>query len=103
MSVLGEVATTHAAALYVVKIGSAGLAHETVFDEVARLRGRAARRSSSVASGAASIAAHYEAIGRTVPSLDLKNGATVRYCPPEEMDHIVAAYEQVTLPASARR
>lgn len=97
MSVLGEVATTHTAALYVVKIGSASLAHETVFDEVARLRGRGAR-ILLVAGGAAGIAAHYEAIGRPVRSLDLKNGSTARYCPPEEMDHIVAAYERVTLP-----
>nr|WP_062341506.1 M20/M25/M40 family metallo-hydrolase [Herbidospora sakaeratensis] len=97
MSVLGEVATTHTAALYVIKIGSASLAHESVFDEVARLRGRGAK-ILLVAGGAAGIAAHYAAIGRPVRSLTLKNGSTARYCPPEEMDHIVAAYERVTLP-----
>ncbi|WP_245657383.1 M20/M25/M40 family metallo-hydrolase [Herbidospora mongoliensis] len=97
MSVLGEVATTHTAALYVIKIGSASLAHETVFDEVARLRGRGAK-ILLVAGGAAGISAHYEAIGRPVRSLALKNGSTARYCPPAEMDHIVAAYERVTLP-----
>ncbi|GAB1822148.1 M20/M25/M40 family metallo-hydrolase [Herbidospora sp. RD11066] len=97
MSVLGEVATTHTAALYVVKIGSASLAHEKIFDEVARLRGRGAR-ILLVAGGAAGIRAHYEAIGRPVRNLLLKNGSEARYCPPEEMSHIVAAYERVTLP-----
>ncbi|WP_158850894.1 M20/M25/M40 family metallo-hydrolase [Saccharothrix deserti] len=85
-------------ALHVVKLGSATLAHPSVFAEVAELAGRA--RVLVVAGGAAGIAAHYRAIGREVPMLRLRNGDEVRHCTPEEMAHLVDAYERVTLPGA---
>ncbi|MEV4527059.1 M20/M25/M40 family metallo-hydrolase [Streptosporangium sp. NPDC049304] len=97
MSVLGHVASTRKAALYVVKIGSASLGHDALFDEVALLRRRGAR-VLLVAGGAAGIARHYADIGRPVRTLSLRGDSEVRYCPPEEMPHIVDAYERVTLP-----
>ncbi|NRQ34216.1 M20/M25/M40 family metallo-hydrolase [Nonomuraea sp. NN258] len=96
MSVLGHVASTRTAALYVIKIGSASLAHDGVFDELANLRARGARLLL-VAGGAAGIARHYADIGRPMRTMRMR-GDEVRYCPPEEMPHIVAAYERVTLP-----
>ncbi|MEJ2853388.1 MULTISPECIES: M20/M25/M40 family metallo-hydrolase [unclassified Saccharothrix] len=85
-------------ALHVVKLGSATLAHPSVFAEVADLARRA--RVLVVAGGAAGIAAHYRAIGREVPMLRLRNGDEVRHCTPEEMAHLVDAYERVTLPGA---
>lgn len=97
MSVLGHVASTRKAALYVVKIGSASLGHDALFDEVALLRRRGAR-VLLVAGGAAGITRHYADIGRPVRTMGLRGDSEVRYCPPEEMPHIVDAYERVTLP-----
>ncbi len=97
MSVLGEVANTHKAALYVVKVGSASLNHDIVFDEIAAIRRRGAR-VLLVAGGAAGITQHYADLGRAARTLQLGNGDEVRYCPPEEMRHIVSAYQHVTLP-----
>ncbi|MFI2431545.1 M20/M25/M40 family metallo-hydrolase [Streptomyces sp. NPDC018693] len=82
--------------LYVVKAGSATLDRGTLYDEIAALVARGAR-VLLVAGGATGIARHYEAIGRPMPELRLPNGDTVRYCPPQEMAHIVDAYERVTL------
>ncbi|MGP3932054.1 M20/M25/M40 family metallo-hydrolase [Nonomuraea sp. KM88] len=100
MSVPGHVAGTRRAALYVIKIGSAGLDHEKLFDEVAGLRARGARLLL-VAGGTAGIARHYADIGRLVRTMRT-GGGEVRYCPPAEIPHIVAAYEQVTLPRVRR-
>jgi LysW-gamma-L-lysine carboxypeptidase len=97
MSVLGHVASVRKAALYVVKLGSATLGHEVAFDELAGLRRRGARLLI-VAGGAAGIARHYAEIDRPMRTLELRNGDEVRYCPPEEMPHIIDAYERVTLP-----
>lgn len=55
-----------------------------------------------VAGGATGIERHYAAVGRPMPHLRLTNGDSVRYCPPEEMTHLVDAYERVTLPAVER-
>lgn len=96
MSLLGHVARTRQTAIHVVKLGSATLAHESVFDELATLRRRGARLLL-VAGGAAGIKHHYEKIGRPIRTLTLGNGDEVRYCPPEEMPHIVAAYRTITL------
>ncbi|GAA1739640.1 M20/M25/M40 family metallo-hydrolase [Luedemannella helvata] len=96
MSALGFAANTRQSALYVVKLGSASLAHETVFDELARLRARGARLLV-VAGGAAGIRRHYADIGRSVRVLTLVNGDEVRYCPPEEMPYILDAYRTITL------
>ncbi|WP_156754460.1 M20/M25/M40 family metallo-hydrolase [Actinokineospora pegani] len=101
MSALGHVASARSAALYVVKIGSASLHHENVFDELAQIRQRGAR-VLLVAGGAAGIVEHYAALGRDIRFLRLRNGDDVRYCPPEEMAHIVGAYERVTLPRVRR-
>ncbi|MQY35996.1 N-acetyl-lysine deacetylase [Streptomyces sp. RB17] len=86
--------------LYVIKVGSATLDRETVHKEIADVVTRGAR-VLLVAGGATGIERHYAAIGRPVPTLRLTGGDVVRYCPPEEMDHLVDAYERVTLPAVA--
>ncbi|MFD9096135.1 M20/M25/M40 family metallo-hydrolase [Streptomyces collinus] len=86
--------------LYVIKVGSATLDRETIHKEIADVAARGAR-VLLVAGGATGIARHYAAVGRPVPTLRLANGDEVRYCPPEEMDHLVDAYERVTLPAVA--
>ncbi|WP_413100340.1 M20/M25/M40 family metallo-hydrolase [Streptomyces sp. Inha503] len=83
--------------LYVIKVGSSTLLHPQVFAEIAAVRRRGAR-VLLVAGGAEGIERHYRSIGRAMPELTLRNGDTVRYCPPEEMPHIVAAYRRVTLP-----
>ncbi|GAB3474016.1 M20/M25/M40 family metallo-hydrolase [Amycolatopsis cihanbeyliensis] len=101
MSLLGHVASTRKAALYVVKVGSASLRHGNVFDELAAIYQRGAR-VLLVAGGAAGIAEHYADIGRTMRTLHLRGGDEIRYCPPEEMPFIVSAYEQVTLPRVRR-
>ncbi|MFF1923590.1 M20/M25/M40 family metallo-hydrolase [Streptomyces sp. NPDC058221] len=101
MAALGEVAGSHKAALYVVKLGSATLSHSSVFDELLDLRRRGARLLV-VAGGAAGIAEHYRRTGREMRTLVSRGGDEIRYCPPEEMRHIVAAYEEVTLPLVER-
>ncbi|WP_338671445.1 M20/M25/M40 family metallo-hydrolase [Streptomyces sp. SCSIO 30461] len=87
--------------LYVIKAGSATLDRGTIHQEVAGLVARDAR-VLLVAGGATGIKCHYTAIGRPMPHLTLANGDSVRYCPPEEMIHLVDAYERVTLPAVER-
>ncbi|MGW8883116.1 M20/M25/M40 family metallo-hydrolase [Streptomyces sp. NPDC055749] len=84
--------------LYVIKAGSATLDRGTIHREVAGLVARGAR-VLLVAGGATGIERHYRAAGRPMPQLRLANGDSVRYCPPEEMAHLVDAYERVTLPA----
>ncbi|GAA3070363.1 M20/M25/M40 family metallo-hydrolase [Streptomyces roseofulvus] len=87
--------------LYVIKAGSATLDRGTIHREVAGLVARGAR-VLLVAGGATGIERHYAAIGRPMPHLTLVGGDSVRYCPPEEMVHLVDAYERVTLPAVER-
>ncbi|WP_405018379.1 M20/M25/M40 family metallo-hydrolase [Kitasatospora sp. NBC_00070] len=84
--------------LYVVKVGSATLDRVVIHAELAQLVARGAR-VLLVAGGAVGIERHYRSIGRPMPELRLPNGDAVRYCPPEEMAHLVDAYERVTLPA----
>jgi LysW-gamma-L-lysine carboxypeptidase len=93
---LGYAANTRQTALYVVKLGSSTLDHEVAFDELAALRRRGARLLV-VAGGAEGIARHYADLDRPVRTVTLASGDRVRYCPPDEMPHIVAAYEQRTL------
>ncbi|WP_051717601.1 M20/M25/M40 family metallo-hydrolase [Streptomyces megasporus] len=97
MTTLGEVAGSREAALYVVKLGSATLLHSRIFDELLELSRRGARLLV-IAGGAAGIAEHYRRTGREIRTLVSQKGDEVRYCPPQEMPHIVAAYEEVTLP-----
>ncbi|MGW7286564.1 M20/M25/M40 family metallo-hydrolase [Streptomyces sp. NPDC054847] len=84
--------------LYVIKVGSATLDRETIHKEIADVVARGAR-VLLVTGGATGIERHYAAIGRPMPQLRLTGGDSVRYCPPEEMTHLVDAYERVTLPA----
>jgi LysW-gamma-L-lysine carboxypeptidase len=84
--------------LYVVKVGSATLDRGAIYAELAQLVARGAR-VLLVAGGAVGIERHYRSIDRPMPELRLSNGDAVRYCPPEEMAHLVDAYERVTLPA----
>ena len=81
-----------------VKVGSATLDRGAVHHELAALVARGAR-VLLVAGGAVGIEQHYRSIGRAMPELRLANGDAVRYCPPEEMPHLVDAYERVTLPS----
>ena len=83
--------------LHVVKIGSGSQAHPGIYDELAVLAARGVRLLV-VAGGATGIASHYQTTNRPIRTLTLRSGDPVRYCPPEEMAHLVAAYEQVTLP-----
>ncbi|MEU6023289.1 M20/M25/M40 family metallo-hydrolase [Micromonospora sp. NPDC047134] len=96
MSALGFAANSRQDPLYVIKLGSATLAHERVFDELADLRARGARLLV-VVGGAEGIRQHYAEIGRPIRTLTLANGDEVRYCPPEELPYIVQAYRSVTL------
>lgn len=84
-------------ALYVVKVGSSTLDRLSIFSEISELV-LCGARVLLVAGGALGIERHYRAIEREMPQLRLGNGDVVRYCPPEEMAHLVAAYEEVTLP-----
>lgn len=81
-----------------IKVGSATLNRKDIYTELSELVERGAR-VLMVAGGAAGIERHYSAIGRDMPMLRLGNGDLVRYCSPAEIPHLVAAYEQVTLPA----
>ena len=83
--------------LYVVKVGSSTLDRPSIFGEISELVAGGAR-VLLVAGGALGIERHYRAMQREMPQLRLANGDVVRHCPPEEMTHLVAAYEQVTLP-----
>ena len=94
---LGEVASTHVAALHVVKVGSASLRVPRVLDEVTDLR-RSGARVLLVAGGAAGVRDHYAALGREERLLRMPNGDTVRECSAAEMRHVEDAYRQVTLP-----
>ena len=84
--------------LHVVKVGSATLDREEIFAEIAALSARGAR-VLVVAGGAVFIERHYAALGRAMPMRRMAKGDEFRYCPPEEMPHVVAAYEQIALPA----
>ncbi|MGA8112714.1 MAG: hypothetical protein WCA46_03515 [Actinocatenispora sp.] len=86
---------------YVVKLGSACLRHGSVFAEVAALVTGGAR-VLLVAGGAEGVREHYTRIGRTVRTVRLRNGDTVRYVPPDEVPHLVDAYTSVTLPRVRR-
>lgn len=102
MSLLGEVASARSSALHVVKVGSTSLSHDRVFDEIRALRSRGAR-VLLVVGGAAGVAEYYERIGWEVRTVTSRSGDVIRYCPPEEMPHIIAAYEQLTLPRVEER
>ncbi|MDG4785118.1 M20/M25/M40 family metallo-hydrolase [Micromonospora sp. WMMD1102] len=83
--------------LYVVKVGSASLRYPAIYDELAVLRDGGAR-ILLVCGGAADIADYYASLDRPMRTVTLAGGDEVRYCPPDEMPYIVAAYERLTLP-----
>src|SRR5918997_1648652 len=97
MNNAGLAAVTPYSPLYVVKVGSASLRHPAVYDEIAVLR-RTGARVLLITGGAADIADYYTSIGRPMRTLTLASGDEVRYCPPDEMPYIVAAYERLNLP-----
>jgi acetylornithine deacetylase len=88
--------------LHVVKLGSSTiLESSTIYDELAELVRRGAR-VVVVAGGALGIERHYQALGRAMRFLELKNGESFRHCPPDEMEAIRGAYRMAVLPRLAR-
>ncbi|MBH5317595.1 M20/M25/M40 family metallo-hydrolase [Paenibacillus sp. GSMTC-2017] len=80
--------------LYVIKLGSSTIVnHLNIFGEIDRIVKRG-NRVLLVAGGAEAIKQKYEAISRPMPFLTLPSGDDVRYCSPEEMPIIRAAYHE---------
>ncbi|MFC9994087.1 M20/M25/M40 family metallo-hydrolase [Nocardia sp. NPDC127526] len=83
--------------LYVIKAGSATLDRGSFFTEIAALRARGAR-VLLVVGGALFIERYYDSLPRAVPMRRTVKGELFRYCPPEEMPFVIAAYERIALP-----
>lgn len=85
--------------LYVIKLGSSTIVnHPAIFGEIDRI----VKRGNSVllvAGGAESITQKYASLGRPMPFLTLPSGDEVRYCSPDEMPIIRAAYQENILTA----
>ncbi|CAH1203699.1 Acetylglutamate kinase [Paenibacillus plantiphilus] len=80
--------------LYVIKLGSSTIVnHPRIFEEINRIVKRGSR-VLLVAGGAEAIKQKYESIARPLPFLTLPSGDEVRYCSPEEMPYIRAAYHE---------
>jgi acetylornithine deacetylase len=80
--------------LYVIKLGSSTIVnHPRIFWEIDRIVKRG-NRVLLVAGGAVAIQQKYESISRPMPCLTLPSGDEVRYCSPEEMPFIRAAYHE---------
>ncbi|GKU79126.1 M20/M25/M40 family metallo-hydrolase [Paenibacillus sp. L3-i20] len=80
--------------LYVIKLGSSTIVnHPNIFEEINRIVKRG-NQLLLVAGGAEAIKRKYEAIERPMPFLTLPSGDEVRYCSPEEMPIIRAAYHE---------
>lgn len=78
--------------LYVIKLGSSTIVnHPEIFEEIHDIVKRGSRLLL-VAGGAEAIKQKYESISRSMPFLILPSGDEVRYCSPEEMPYICAAY-----------
>lgn len=89
--------------LYVIKLGSSTvLEGHVIWKELAELVGRGAE-VLVVAGGGEAVCLKYNQMGREMRYLTLKSGERFRYCPPEEMPHILAAYEEILLPTLQRR
>jgi acetylornithine deacetylase len=85
--------------LYVIKLGSSTIVnHPKVFEEINRIVKRG-NQVLLVAGGAEAIKQKYESIQREMPFLTLPSGDEVRYCSPEEMPFIRAAYHENILSA----
>lgn len=80
--------------LYVIKLGSSTIVnHPRIFEEIHDIVKRGSR-VLLVAGGAEAIKQKYESISRPMPFLTLPSGDEVRYCSPEEMPYICAAYRE---------
>lgn len=80
--------------LYVIKLGSSTIVnHPGIFKEIQEIVKRGSR-VLLVAGGAEAIKQKYESISRPMPFLTLPSGDEVRYCSPEEMPYICAAYHE---------
>ncbi|KOP67317.1 acetylglutamate kinase [Bacillus sp. FJAT-18019] len=80
--------------LHVIKLGSSTIVnHPRIFEEIHDLVRRGSR-VLLVAGGAEAIKQKYESISREMPFLTLPSGDEVRYCSPEEMPYICAAYHE---------
>ncbi|MFC4076046.1 M20/M25/M40 family metallo-hydrolase [Salinithrix halophila] len=83
--------------LYVIKLGSSTiLKRPKIFGEIYNLVQRG-NKVLLVAGGAEGIKQKYKQIGRKMPFLTLPNGDEVRYCSPEEMPIIRAAYHEIII------
>ncbi|WP_053375973.1 M20/M25/M40 family metallo-hydrolase [Paenibacillus sp. FJAT-27812] len=83
--------------LYVVKLGSSTIVnHPSIFAEINRIAKRG-NQVLLVAGGAEAIKQKYDSIQREMPFLTLPSGDEVRYCSPEEMPFIRAAYHEFIL------
>ncbi|WP_339209320.1 M20/M25/M40 family metallo-hydrolase [Paenibacillus sp. FSL K6-3182] len=84
--------------LFVIKLGSSTIVnHPHIFEEISRIVKRG-NQVLLVAGGAEAIKQKYESIPRAMPFLTLPSGDEVRYCSPEEMPIIRAAYHEIILP-----
>jgi LysW-gamma-L-lysine carboxypeptidase len=84
--------------LYVIKLGSSTLVnYPEIFEEIAGIVHRGGK-ILLVAGGAEGIKQKYKSIDREMPFLTLVSGDEVRYCSPEEMPIIRAAYDEFIIP-----
>ncbi|MCG7409272.1 M20/M25/M40 family metallo-hydrolase [Paenibacillus sp. ACRRX] len=80
--------------LYVIKLGSSTIVHHPeIFEEINRIVKRG-HQVLLVAGGAEAIRLKYESISRPMPFLTLPSGDEARYCAPDEMPIIRAAYHE---------
>ncbi|MCZ8521674.1 MULTISPECIES: M20/M25/M40 family metallo-hydrolase [Paenibacillus] len=87
--------------LYVVKLGSSTILNRPeIFGEIHGIVQRGSR-VLLVAGGAEGIKRKYESLGREMPFLTLPGGDEVRYCSPEEMPVIRAAYHEIIIAEAA--
>ncbi|MGF7034723.1 LysW-gamma-L-lysine carboxypeptidase [Paenibacillus mucilaginosus] len=87
--------------LYVIKLGSSTVLNRPeIFGEIRRISERGGR-VLLVAGGAEGIKRKYGQLGREMPFLTLPSGDEVRYCAPEEMPVIRAAYHEIILAEAA--
>lgn len=83
--------------LYVVKLGSSTILKQpNIFSEIHNIVQRG-NKVLLVAGGAEGIKQKYEHLGREMPFLTLLSGDEVRYCSPEEMPIIRAAYHEIII------
>ncbi|NEW06696.1 M20/M25/M40 family metallo-hydrolase [Paenibacillus sp. SYP-B3998] len=83
--------------LHVIKLGSSTIVNRpAIFEEIYKVTQRGGK-VLLVAGGAEGIKQKYKQIDREIPFLTLESGDEVRYCSPEEMPIIRAAYHEFIL------